>query len=533
MSGFVEEETDDPAGFVAAARRRASKQRRSHDDITTEDRAYDLSRKDVPVVREPADEHLEALARLRASHAPVISPDRERQPVTHAKEQPGVDEADRKRLSPVVVEGLSSADGATKEGDTGHVEDSGSRVNRRINLRCALDTLLSASHMWDGEGSEVSVKHFSRQLRRINAEKQAREKSRPREDDRLSIDARSRGLEFHRRQREGHKMNREARSRRTRKSNSKRLGPKEDQEAAERARLEEMLRQHDCLRAKVDAFRRWLHLGCAFNGNREIRVRHFGRGDDQKQKSSEKALDPTKLEYRLAHPSDVLLDTKVDEDAAVFVAYDTKAKAVVGSVEFGLVKPGSYETHETVYLPWVEVEGGQRNQDVVVEVLKHLLEYIKRVRPQVVFAWTREYWGPKDDFADTVCMTVGFERMGGLKEDEQAAERARLEEMSQRHKQKTLDPSKLEYRLAKPTDVLPSDKLEEKAAVFVAYDTTAQFGVLKEAVYENQETVFLPWLEMIRGWANQDVAVEMLKHLLEYIEGVLRESFSKAPQWHG
>ncbi|KAF4683906.1 hypothetical protein FOZ60_008436 [Perkinsus olseni] len=421
MSGFVEAETDDPVAFVAAARRRASKQRRSHDDITTEDRTHDLSREDVPVVREPADEHLEvvlidllvtdgltaqALARLRASHAPVISPGRERQPVTHAKEQPGVEEVDRKRLSPVVAEGLSSADGATKEGDTGHVEDSGSRANRRVievkpvtyaegrleeddelirKLAQQAKLLLGRDRVVSALMSIPSkVKHFSRQLRRINAEKQARGKSRPREDDRLSIDARSRGLEFHRRQRERHMMNGEARNRRTRKSNSEQPGPKEDEQAAERARLEQMLQRHDRLRAAVDAFRR----------------------------HKQKTLDPSKLEYRLAKPTDVLLSDKLEDKAAVFVAFDTEAQTVVGSVEFGVVQEAVYENKETVFLPWLEMMRGWTNQDVAVEMLKHLLEYIKRVRPRVAYVWTRENWGAKEEFADKVCKKAGFKTMG-------------------------------------------------------------------------------------------------------------------------
>ncbi|KAF4724940.1 hypothetical protein FOZ62_000285 [Perkinsus olseni] len=522
MSGFVEAETDDPVAFVAAARRRASKQRRSHDDITTEDRTHDLSREDVPVVREPADEHLEvvlidllvtdgltaqALARLRASHAPVISPGRERQPVTHAKEQPGVEEVDRKRLSPVVAEGLSSADGATKEGDTGHVEDSGSRANRRVievkpvtyaegrleeddelirKLAQQAKLLLGRDRVVSALMSIPSkVKHFSRQLRRINAEKQARGKSRPREDDRLSIDARSRGLEFHRRQRERHMMNGEARNRRTRKSNSEQPGPKEDEQAAERARLEQMLQRHDRLRAAVDAFRRWLRLSCAINDwgsssaeslraatyhqrsviDRAVnrisfgrcffpppheaapfqsicpRAAHFGLASLRSScptlmfsrrsghllcvvsalilstvfcltSHKQKTLDPSKLEYRLAKPTDVLLSDKLEDKAAVFVAFDTEAQTVVGSVEFGVVQEAVYENRETVFLPWLEMMRGWTNQDVAVEMLKHLLEYIKRVRPRVAYVWTRENWGAKEEFADKVCKKAGFKTMG-------------------------------------------------------------------------------------------------------------------------
>ncbi|KAF4727900.1 hypothetical protein FOZ62_028930, partial [Perkinsus olseni] len=406
----------DPVAFVAAARRRASKQRRSRDDITTEDRTYDLSREDVPVVREPADEHLEALARLRALHAPVISPGRERQPVTHGKEQTGVEEADRKRSSPVVAEGLSSADGATKGGDTGRVEDSGSRGNRRvIEVKTYAEASTpqhtfaqfwwvlaargnehngsSGAHgsraMSQGKGlSKVArhllVKHFSRQLRRINAEK-LRGKSRPREDDRVSTDARSRGLEFHRRQRERHMMNGEARNRRPRKSNSERPGPKEEEQAAEeRARLEELLQRHDRLRATVDGFRR----------------------------HKQTTLDPSKLEYRLAKPTDVLLSDKLEDKAAIFVAYDTKTQAVVGSVEFGVVQEATYENKETVFLPWLEMIRGWTNQDVAVEMLRHLLGYIKRVRPQVAYVWTRENWGAKEEFADKVCKKAGFKTLG-------------------------------------------------------------------------------------------------------------------------
>ncbi|KAF4726015.1 hypothetical protein FOZ62_017621, partial [Perkinsus olseni] len=230
----------------------------------------------------------------------------------------------------------------------------------------------------------IRVKHFSRQLRRINAEKQARGKSRPREDDRLSIDARSRGLQFHRRQRERHMMNGEARNRRTRKTNSEQPGPKEDEQAAERARLEELLQRHDRLRAAVDAFRR----------------------------HKQKTLDPSKLEYRLAKPTDVLLSDKLEDKAAVFVAFDTEAQTVVGSVEFGVVQEAVYENKETVFLPWLEMMRGWTNQDVAVEMLKHLLEYIKRVRPRVAYVWTRENWGAKEEFADKVCKKAGFKTMG-------------------------------------------------------------------------------------------------------------------------
>ncbi|KAF4728019.1 hypothetical protein FOZ62_028895, partial [Perkinsus olseni] len=77
--------------------------------------------------------------------------------------------------------------------------------------------------------------------------------------------------------------------------------------------------------------------------------------------------DVSKLEYRLAEPSDVLLEDKAKLDAGVYVAVDTRQNVVVGSVEFGLVNQTD-DSPATVYIPRV---------------------IINRVAPQVTLAWLR------------------------------------------------------------------------------------------------------------------------------------------------
>ncbi|KAF4687830.1 hypothetical protein FOZ60_003447 [Perkinsus olseni] len=77
--------------------------------------------------------------------------------------------------------------------------------------------------------------------------------------------------------------------------------------------------------------------------------------------------DVSKLEYRLAEQSDVLLEDKAKPDAGVFVAVDTRQNVVVGSVEFGLVNQTD-DSPATVYIPRV---------------------IIHRVAPQVTLAWLR------------------------------------------------------------------------------------------------------------------------------------------------
>ncbi|KAF4730748.1 hypothetical protein FOZ62_023345, partial [Perkinsus olseni] len=74
--------------------------------------------------------------------------------------------------------------------------------------------------------------------------------------------------------------------------------------------------------------------------------------------------DVSKLEYRLAEPSDALLEDKTQLDAGVFAAVDTRHNVVVGSVEFGLVNQTDGDL-DTVYIP------------------------IHQVAPQVTFAWMR------------------------------------------------------------------------------------------------------------------------------------------------
>ncbi|KAF4745417.1 hypothetical protein FOZ63_004684, partial [Perkinsus olseni] len=98
--------------------------------------------------------------------------------------------------------------------------------------------------------------------------------------------------------------------------------------------------------------------------------------------------DVSKLEYRLAEPSDVLLEDKAKLNAGVYVAVDTRQNVVVGSVEFGLVNQTDGNL-DTVYIPQVIVREDWRGRGVASEMLKRLMKYIHHVAPQVTLAWLR------------------------------------------------------------------------------------------------------------------------------------------------
>ncbi|KAF4715365.1 hypothetical protein FOZ62_010265, partial [Perkinsus olseni] len=92
------------------------------------------------------------------------------------------------------------------------------------------------------------------------------------------------------------------------------------------------------------------------------------------------------------------------------------------------------------------------------------------------------------------------------------------------HKKKdAITPDQLEYRLAKPSDVLLGEMVEPEAGVFVAAEkgkgvvvASVEFGLVKGG--DDWEFVGLPSLRVKEDWRDRGVGSELLKALVEYVE---------------
>ncbi|KAF4667813.1 hypothetical protein FOZ61_007706 [Perkinsus olseni] len=105
------------------------------------------------------------------------------------------------------------------------------------------------------------------------------------------------------------------------------------------------------------------------------------------------------LGYRPASPVDRIRASQDYTDSAMFVAVETRyphqPEAVVGSVEFGVVKTPNYG--DWVYVTNVFAHKGYRGEGVEAEILRRLLEYIYEKNPRIIGAWARVY-DDDDDF---------------------------------------------------------------------------------------------------------------------------------------
>ncbi|KAF4735062.1 hypothetical protein FOZ62_017935 [Perkinsus olseni] len=125
------------------------------------------------------------------------------------------------------------------------------------------------------------------------------------------------------------------------------------------------------------------------------------------QQSSAFIPDVSKLEYRLAEPSDVLITNKVNPTAGLFVAVVPKRNVVVGSAEFGLVA-NTEGNGGRVFITEGNLRKHFMHPGLPSKMLKELLEYIRSERPQVTKAWVRVR--RSDDFFTSEVQEAGFQR---------------------------------------------------------------------------------------------------------------------------
>ncbi|KAF4678697.1 hypothetical protein FOZ63_029120, partial [Perkinsus olseni] len=120
------------------------------------------------------------------------------------------------------------------------------------------------------------------------------------------------------------------------------------------------------------------------------------------QQSSAFIPDVSKLEYRLAEPSDVLITNKVNPTAGLFVAVVPKRNVVVGSAEFGLVA-NTEGNGERVFI----TEGNLRKH-FMHPGLPSERSCWNTERPQVTKAWVCVR--RSDDFFTSEVQEAGFQR---------------------------------------------------------------------------------------------------------------------------
>ncbi|KAF4662146.1 hypothetical protein FOL46_005421 [Perkinsus olseni] len=264
------------------------------------------------------------------------------------------------------------------------------------------------------------------------------------------------------------------------------------------------------------------------------------------QQSSAFIPDVSKLEYRLAEPSDVLITNKVNPTAGLFVAVVPKRNVVVGSAEFGLVA-NTEGSGEKVFITEGNLREHFMHPGLASKMLKKLLEYIHSERRRVTKAWIRVR--RSDEFFTSEVTEAGFQRCGSSDREwlnfcyrfphstnknpvswimpkiQAGGSDRLLLDRSRSQKQKgplTPDPSKLEYRLGEPSDILIADKEYPTAGLFVAVDPkdhvvvgSAEFGLVEN---ESPEEVYITEGKLKKEWELPGLPAKMLKKLLEYIE---------------
>ncbi|KAF4650820.1 hypothetical protein FOL47_000840, partial [Perkinsus chesapeaki] len=273
---------DDPVAFVAAVKQRALKQS-GRDIAEPEDRTCAAFNE-----RDPSDEHEEALSRLRAMHAPVIaSVRRQRDEMRHNSVQreskdEGIEAgflsgSARNRRSDEISEVAEFQEREKGRSYSKETRESRQRIEVKPASYAEYVAVCEPHLGWRTFGGlgrgrlerdeELirklakqaklrRVKHFSQQLRKINAAKRGSpNRSRSRKDTQGSMDARSRAIEYHRQNRENRKsIERKCSTHAKAKSRETSESKKCDQRA-ERERLEELLRQHDEICMRVQKFR--------------------------------------------------------------------------------------------------------------------------------------------------------------------------------------------------------------------------------------------------------------------------------------
>ncbi|KAF4658093.1 hypothetical protein FOZ61_005858 [Perkinsus olseni] len=212
------------------------------------------------------------------------------------------------------------------------------------------------------------------------------------------------------------------------------------------------------------------------------------------QQSSAFIPDVSKLEYRLAEPSDVLITNKVNPTAGLFVAVVPKRNVVVGSAEFGLVA-NTEGSGEKVFITEGNLREHFMHPGLASKMLKKLLEYIHSERRRVTKAWIRVR--RSDEFFTSEVTEAGFQRCG-------SSDREWLNFC---------------YRFPHSTNKNPVSwimpKIQAGGRILQVVVGSAEFGLVEN---ESPEEVYITEGKLKKEWELPGLPAKMLKKLLEYIE---------------